>query len=266
MNYLKMENRKLILRKYSTILSGACLVLFAAAGCQPGVKDRYAPVIQSPQRIHRELLGYSVQQRPIELLTAGDGSQVVLVMAAIHGNEDAGTPLVYELLDALRQRPHLLDGRTVLIVPVANPDGRAARTRGNAIHVDLNRNFPAANRVNSDIYGHDGLSEPESRILHELIVSRKPVRIVTLHQPLDCLDYDGAAEDIADFMGMYCRLPIKKLGALPGSLGSFAGLEQNIPIVTMELKKSDSDLSANQLWTNYGPALLAFITYPQSPY
>ena len=120
--------------------------------------------------------------------------------------------------------------------------------------------------IDNKQYGIEGLSEPESRILHDLIVSRKPVRIVTLHQPLICLDYDGPAEPISRFMNMYCSLPVKKLGGRPGSLGSFAGIDMNIPIVTVEFKKSDSQLTANEMWAEYGPAMLAFITYPNSPY
>ena len=100
----------------------ALSVLFLSlvlTGCQ----DPYAPTIQHPQITSAQILGYSVQQRPIELITIGTGAEKVLIIATIHGNEDAGTPLVYRLLDKLRARPILLEGRTVLIVPLANPDG-----------------------------------------------------------------------------------------------------------------------------------------------
>lgn len=248
----------------------ALLLLMPAlliTGCGPGQKkDPYAPVIQTPQRISHTLLGHSIQQRPIELLTAGTGPEVVLIIATIHGNEEAGTPLVYELLKTLKQRPQLLTSRTVLIVPVANPDGMALQTRANAAGIDLNRNFPAANRVNNHNHGLAELTEPESRLLHTLITSRKPVRILSLHQPLICLDYDGPGQALARRMQMFCGLPVKKLGAQPGSLGAFAGMEQNIPIITMELKRSDSLLSPGELWAEYGPAVLAFITWPELPY
>lgn len=255
------------LNTYTTILTLLAAVVLSATGCQPyRTKDRYAPMIQSPQRVSGDILGYSVQRRPIELLTLGHGDEVILIISTIHGNEDAGTPLVYKLVDVLKQRPQLLTGRTVLIIPVVNPDGRALRTRVNASGIDLNRNFPAPNRVNNHTNGQEGLTEPESQILHELIVSRQPERILTLHQPLICLDYDGPGEAIARQMGMYCNLPVKKLGARPGSLGSFSGIERQTPIITMELKRSDSQLSADELWAEYGPSLLAFVTYPELPY
>lgn len=243
-----------------------CAAMTLVCGCQPGSKDPYAPQILTPQQTHVETLGYSVQGRAVELFTMGRGLQKTLIIATIHGNEDAGTPLVGELMSKLRQRPSLLDSATVLIIPVANPDGMALRTRNNVNGVDLNRNFPASNRINNQLNGITGLTEPESKILHDLILREMPDRIVTLHQPLVCLDYDGPGEDIARRMGQYCDLPVKKLGGRPGSLGSFSGIEQNIPIITMELRKSDSNLTSTQLWQKYGIALLAAITYPNSPY
>ena len=240
-----------------------CLIL---SGCQPSSKDPYTPVIATPQLVRSEILGYSIQQRPIELITVGTGAEKVLIMATIHGNEDAGTPLVNRLLGELRIRPALLAGRTVLIVPLANPDGYALRTRGNASGIDLNRNFPASNRINNEVHGQGGLTEPESTILHDLILTWHPAHIVTIHQPLYCLDYDGPGADIARHMGQYCSLPVKKLGSRPGSLGSFAGVDHEIPIITMELAKEDSELTVAQLWTRYGYALLAAITYPEMPY
>ena len=256
----------MMLYKKRLIIALIYTCCLALTGCQSGSKDPYAPVIAAPQLVHSEILGYSVQQRAIELITVGAGTEKVLVIATIHGNEDAGTPLVDRLLDELRVRPSLLKGRTVLIVPMANPDGYALRTRGNASGIDLNRNFPASNRINNEVHGQGGLTEPESTILHDLILTQPPAHIVTIHQPLYCLDYDGPGEDIARHMGRFCSLPVKKLGSRPGSLGSFAGVDQNIPIITMELAKEDSQLTVAQLWARYGYALLGAITYPELPY
>ena len=66
-------------------------------------------------------------------------------------------------------------------------------------------------------------------------------------------------------MAEYCDLPIRKLGARPGSLGSYAGETLGIPIVTFEMLQSDAGLSGERLWRRYGKALLAAIVYPQRP-
>jgi murein peptide amidase A len=238
----------------------ATLVL---AGCQTGE----APPQIQPGRVvgidktQGLILGTSVEGREIRCRVFGDGPQVILVLAAIHGTEAAGTPLVERLAEYLLQNPELLSGKRVLLIPVANPDGLALGTRGNARGVDLNRNFEAGNRENSPRYGMVGLSEPESRALHGLILTSKPDRIVTIHQPLNCLDYDGPAGELARAMGAQCDLPVQTLGARPGSLGSYAGVTLGIPIVTMELPRQASTWSSDTLWKRYGKALLTAVTF-----
>jgi len=81
---------------------------------------------------------------------------------------------------------------------------------------------------------------------------------------MSCIDYDGPASALAARMAQYCDLPVKKLGAEPGSLGSYAGLTLRIPIITFELLPSDSALSPERLWQRYGKALLAAIVYPDT--
>jgi len=220
------------------------------------------PSIQLPLSQH-QIIGTSVNKRPILAQVLGHGPDVTLVLATIHGDETAGTPLVHQLARYLQQNPHLLTGRTVILVPVANPDGMAAGSRYNANQVDLNRNFATANRINNSRCGYAPLSEPEARAIRDLIRRYAPNRIISIHQPLGCIDYDGPARHIALAMARHCHLPVKKLGARPGSLGSYAGLTLHIPIITLELLSSDSYCSEQNLWQKYGSALLAGVLYPQ---
>ncbi len=251
--------KKRILNSLFTVV--AATVVITAGGCRA---PEYP--IKPTQLFNVENLGYSVENRPIELYKAGNGSKTMLIMAGIHGNEQAGIPLTYRLMERIKSQPRFLDGWTMLIIPKANPDGIVKNIRGNANHIDLNRNFPAENRINSYPYGYEALSEPESRILYDLINKYKPIRIVSIHQPLVCIDYDGPAEGLANFMAIYCTLPVNKLGARPGSFGAFTGEERSIPIITLELDRADDLLTVDQLWQKYGVALLASITYPKTPY
>ena len=243
-------------------------VLAMICGCQPVPQvikpfvleddsslDYLLPVVQY------HIGASSVLGRPIIYQTLGSGSDVVFIMATIHGNETAGTPLVHYLSKYLQQHRHLLDGRMVIILPVANPDGMAFNKRYNAHGIDLNRNFAAMNRINNAKYGNAGQSEPESAFIDYLLKRFKPNRIVSIHQPLNCVDYDGPAHALAQAMASKCRLPLKKLGSRPGSLGSYAGETLGIPIITVELLASDTNLSAAQLWDLYGQALLAAVTF-----
>jgi protein MpaA len=147
---------------------------------------------------------------------------------------------------------------------MANPDGMARNSRHNAHGVDLNRNFEAANRVADKEGGPSALSEPEARVIQEIIQQHSPGRIVSIHQPLACIDYDGPGLNIANRMAQYCDLPVKKLGARPGSLGSYAGVTLGIPIITLEMLPTDSQSGPQTLWNRYGKALMAAIVYPNT--
>ena len=223
----------------------------------------------------KQIAGKSVEGRPIMYSGLGQGSDVTFIMAAIHGDEPAGTSLVNYLLEYLNRHPELLLGRKVVILPIANPDGLAKKTRFNANKVDLNRNFFAENRINDANTGPSALSEPEAHIINELILQYNPERIISIHQVVDtgpqglatliptgCIDYDGPGQMLANHIAQYCDLPVKKLGARPGSLGSYAGVELGIPIITFEMQKNDSNLNTEMLWQKYGKALLAAILYP----
>ncbi len=191
----------------------------------------------------------------------GYGQDTTLIIATIHGNEDAGTPLVRRLSKHLLENRTLLAGRKVVIIPVANPDGRAARVRYNARGVDLNRNFESDNRINNEVHGRAALSEPESEIITRIIAEYRPNKIVALHQPLSCVDYDGPGRGMAEAMAKHCPLPVKKLGARPGSLGAYSGETLNIPTITLEMTASDSNLSDQALWDTYGETMVAAILY-----
>ncbi len=214
------------------------------------------------ESVHRSTIGYSVLGKPIDCEVHGDGPDVLMVMATIHGNEAAGTPLLAAFSDWLKTHPEELAGHKVVLIPVANPDGMASNERFNSRGVDLNRNFPAGNWDESkvNLHGHAPLSEPESRALMQAIAHHFPDRIVSIHQPLACVDYDGPAHELAVAMAGDGPLPVKKLGGLPGSLGSFVGESMRKPIITWELPK-DAGSDPQQLWNIYGKSLIAALKF-----
>ena len=219
------------------------------------------PPAQTPPRQH--LIGRSVQGRPIFVQIVGQGTETALIMGAIHGDEPAAGALVNELADRLRSDPRLLEGRRVVLLPAANPDGLVARTRENARGIDLNRNFDTSNRVDNGTNGLRPLTEPECQALESVIKEYAPSRIVSVHQPLSCIDYDGPGQAIAARMAQDCELPVKKIGARPGSLGSYTGETLKIPTITMELPSEASKMSDEVLWQKYGKALMAAVLYPE---
>ena len=254
------------MKSICAILLAACLTsLLGCAATSPSLTNSPSPNIHRSDKI----LGQSVQKRPISATTLTDTAspnpQTVLLVCGIHGNEAAATPSFWRLIGFLQSNPILLKNRSVIIVPALNPDGIAAHQRYNANGVDLNRNFGANNRKNSNRYGREPLSEPESQILHDLILNSNPARIVMMHQPLKCIDYDGPAQPLAQHMARFTSLPVKKLGSRPGSLGSWAGNDLNIPIITFELHRDANDIPSTQIWHRYIDAILAAVTFPDDP-
>ena len=249
-----------------TIKTFAALIIvtLVVSGCQK--PSQTSDILLQPRpTLKHDLRGQSIEGRQIECMVFGSGDDVVLILATIHGDENAGTPLVYRLIKELRANPKYVKGKKVVIIPIANPDGLVANQRFNARGVDLNRNFDAPNRENNAINGPNGLSEPESVFIKEVISEHNPARIITLHESLACIDYDGPAKELAELMGKHCHLLVKKLGSRPGSLGSYAGLTLETPIITVELTPNDRWIDEDLLWTRYGQMLLASITYPVDP-
>ena len=232
------------------------IVSLGHAGTSPELDDDFRL-----QFITEEQIGTSVGGVPIQQIRIGHGDYVILMLAAIHGNESAGTPLLDRLAQHLQDHADLVSDCTVILLPEVNPDGVRNKTRWNAQGVDLNRNFPAENRKNSRRYGMHALSEPESLAIFQAISRWLPDHIITLHEPLNCVDYDGPAADLAECMSAQCPLPVKKLGSRPGSLGSYAGLSLGVPIITFELPRAARDQTPQQLWESYGAALVAAVKH-----
>ena len=88
-----------------------------------------------------------------------------------------------------------------------------------------------------------------------------PARVVTIHQAADLLDYDGPGEALARAMAAASPLPVERLGSRPGSLGSWVGLDLEVPIVTVELPRSADALDAEGSWELYGAMLVEALRF-----
>ncbi len=210
-------------------------------------------------------LGQSVQGRPIVMTSFGPAAgRPLLVIGGIHGSEPTSAYVAEQLALLLRATPALAK-RPVAIIANANPDALAARTRGNANGVDVNRNFPAKNwrpvKTKANFNGAAPSTEPESRAIQQAIESLKPDRIISIHsitRGRHCNNYDGPGQWLAEAMHPHNGYPVTPtIGyPTPGSLGSWAGIDRQIPMVTLELPREDSgDLA----WKQNRAALLAAI-------
>lgn len=258
-----------VMRIYRLVLSlTAIAAMLAVVGCAAAPDQAATANTATPTAVTRSssarTIGYSAEGRPIECYVFGDSGRTVLLIGSIHGNEPAGTPLLRMLIKVLRQDMELISDRRVVVVPVANPDGYVSKRRTNGSGVDLNRNFPAGNFRSNTRHGARALSEPESRSLLHLIEEHKPDRVLSIHQPPGCVDYDGPGRELAKAIAEAAHLPLRKLGGRPGSLGSYIGSEQIVPIITLELPSSASRLSDTAMWERYGNAVMVAIGYSTS--
>jgi hypothetical protein len=95
-------------------------------------------------RLALEEVGRSVQGRPIHLVTLGTGPRKILLWSQMHGDEPSATPALLDLADTLlagdaAEPRAILDGLTLLMVPMLNPDGAERYGRRNAQSIDVNR-------------------------------------------------------------------------------------------------------------------------------
>jgi protein MpaA len=191
------------------------IVGIAANGLAPGA----SPADSTGSR--SIVLGRSVDGRPITAVETGDSDapRKALVVGCIHGNETAGIAVARRL--AQGPPPRELD---LWIIPDLNPDGAAAGTRGNAHHVDLNRNFPWRWRRLGGVYnsGPHPLSEPESRIADRFIAQLKPDVTIWFHQHLDVVD---DSEGNVGVERRFARLADMRLARLRSEPGSAVGWE-----------------------------------------
>jgi len=202
-----------------------------------------------------QVIGTSVQGRPIRVLTFGHGPRKVLFIGGIHGDEAEGAYSTAELPAAFTAAG-LGDAVTLTILEDANPDGRVAGTRDNANGVDINRTFPATNFDTSN--GGEPLSQPESRAVKDTIDRIGPDLVVVAHSwaGRQFVNFDGPAGPIAERFAAATGLPVEEsssFASTPGSLGSYFGRDRGVAVLTIELLKG-SDPKAD--WDRIRAALL----------
>lgn len=211
------------------------------------------------------ILGYSHEQRPIELHRPCQGSVDLLVIAGVHGDEPEGYGLLDRFLASHLWRS-LVGKASLWLIPRANPDGCALAQRWNARGVDLNRNLPTQDwtpEICGPRYtpGPSAGSEIETRKLMDGIERISPRAIFSLHSQTEpCVNYNGPCHTLARVMAACNGYPVTDdIGyPTPGSLGTWAGLERQIPTITLEIERGCSE---EQVWMDQGIALLTGLEY-----
>jgi hypothetical protein len=133
----------------------------------------------APTVAHKEVLGASVQGRPLEALIIGAAHDhpssarlKVMIVGSQHGAaEPAGGEALLVIARELiaGDLRSLREDMDVIVVPNANPDGRDLRRRANADWINLNTDFVL-------------LSQPESRALKAALANYRPDAVLDTHE------------------------------------------------------------------------------------
>lgn len=232
--------------------------------------------------------GTSSDGRPLVYAEFGESkvrNNTTLIFSAVHGDEITPLYVGIEVARWMKDHESQLANTHVVIAPMVNPDGffRTPRTRMNAHGVDVNRNFLTKDwetkalsswktKLHSDprrFPGAQPRSEPETIFQEDLIKKFQPQKLLSIHAPLNHLDYDGPTiQSLSRFPREYVRECIrlrKKLravssGYFPGSLGNFAGNELGIPTITLELPSADAN-KADGYWKHFSHHIKNLIEY-----
>lgn len=174
----------------------------------PGPLDLTQPIVG---------VGMSVGGRPIFAERFGElGGRRVLVIGAIHGDEDDGLAIVEEL-----RRGPVPAGVELWLVESMNPDGVANQDRHNANHVDLNRNFPynwgpIGAPGDGQYAGTGPASEPETAAMINLIGQLRPDIVIWYHQDLYVINPAQGRE--GRVRARYAELTGLPLGEITGGI------------------------------------------------
>lgn len=173
----------------------------------------------------------------------GNLNSSVLIIGCFHGDEPQGKFLIEKYLNKKSDT-------SLMFIPCLNEYGVEHNVRTNSNGVDLNRNFPTKNweltEKDNFFGGNSPESEEETKFVIDVIENHTPKIILTLHAPYKVVNYDGPAREISDKISKIIGYPVEEnIGyPTPGSFGTWAGIERNIPTITLEL---DEEIDIKEL-------------------
>lgn len=211
----------------------------------------------------------SVQGREIALFGLEKDTKLpnIFILGMFHGDEPEGEYIIEKFIRELDDKQPTDLNYNLYFIPCLNPDGKAAKTRVNANNIDLNRNYPTANFKDSGV-SPSGVhcagtpaSEVETQFMMDLVETYKPAKIISIHSDLHLVDYDGPAREIALKLSEITGYKFVENVGYPtnGSFGTWAGIERQIPLITLESWGAKSSEDFEKIWQEIRPGLYEFI-------
>lgn len=171
-------------------------------------------------------------------------SPKILLIGGVHGNETEGVAFSMGFMREFEMATGSPFQCDVFFIPIMNPDGVLKFSRHNANGVDLNRNMPTKDWQNGTpgekyFPGSHANSEPETKALIKILEQYKPDFIISMHSWKPMINVNGPAHRLAQKIHEKLDYTITEdIGyPTPGSLGTYAGWERNIPTITLEIER-----------------------------
>lgn len=169
------------------------------------------------KKLYRDIpvfsIGESVEGRSLIAIKLGNGTRRIFYSGAHHGMEWLTAKVLFKLASDLASGVHnaneLLNGVSLYIVPMVNPDGVRLAADGNtwqanARGVDLNHNYDAMWQLSKSLEAGCGItepgptrfggeypeSEPESRAVANFTRQNKFDMVIALHSQGEVIYYD----------------------------------------------------------------------------
>ena len=228
-----------------------------------------------------EIIGQSIEGRPLQVYAFGNGEQERMIVAGIHGGDEWNTvTLANQLIGHLDQNPDTLrEDVKLYILPNLNPDGeaRAHNKYGRLNHngVDLNRNFPVNWKLDWDrggcwntlptTGGTEPGSETETQVLMDFIDGHHIQVLISYHSAAlgifpGGLPWDENSTRLAESLAevtSYRFPPIDTGCEYSGTLADYA-VSKGIAAVDVELTNHfdtdfDQNLQALNVLLNFTP-------------
>jgi protein MpaA len=212
-----------------------------------------------PKVIETRVIGTSVEGRDIVAHRMGTpGGRVVLIIGSIHGDEVKGT----EVAKLLRTMP-TPKGIDLWLVDTMNPDGVAAFTRGNANHVDLNRNFELGwsyipkSTQHRQYSGEAPADQPETRAVQRFLFDIEPALVLWFHQDANVITVNGARRELPTAYGRLVGLGTGNVPCSQMCTGTASTFANSVPGATSFLVElpGSSKVTAAMLRTHAGAIL-----------
>ena len=215
-------------------------------------------------------IGYSVENRPLEMYHFGTGSDHRLIVAGIHGGYEYNTTnLAFELIEYIQNNPEIIPSSiTLFILPSLNPDGLnrsyGYAGRANANNVDLNRNWnlnwkeswnPSGCWAYLEISGGTGPhSEPEIKALDAFIRELEITTLISYHSaalgifPGDYPNHQPSIQ-LADQIAASAPYPYPPINTGCEMSGQFVDYTATLGITSLDIELTnhkDSDFEINK--------------------